>query len=234
MTTLIGVTVPEVELALATRYAGISIDVAGTPTPVEVFLEKPSVEDFPERVFPSVSILNLGMFPDFPRQHTTDDDDIEEEISFNNAVDPPEREMGQVPVPFRLVYSIDTWHRVRASEERDLVSEVIINRTRPRGFIPQVGANLVDLNAFWAGSLTNLDETETDEVIFHKSLTLEILADVIPTTATVDRKVVTDLIWQFDQTGLLYDSRGNPSLDENDLTTDARFRVLTPDGVEVL
>lgn len=188
------VTIPAVDAALVARYSGITIPT-GTPvvaTPVEVFLEEPSSEEFPERVYPSIVLKLFSVIPDLARWHSDDDEHYEEEVGYSAIPDPPTRTMRQVPIPMRLMYSLDLWHRVRSSEARDLLQEVIIRRTHPRGSMA-VGA--VKVWAMWGGGIRNLDEVEVDEMILHKSLTLEILADILPTTTTVTEKVVTKVLW---------------------------------------
>lgn len=188
------VTIKDIDAALAARYAGMSIWV-GDPavlTPVTVFIEEPAPEEYPERVFPSVTLKLMSILPDFARWHSDDDEHAEEELSYDDMPAVPLREMRQVPVPSRLIYSFDTWHRVRAGEGRDLLQEAVFGRTHPRGSM-SVGA--VKVWVLWSGGLANLDEVETDEVILHKSLTIEVLADVLPTAVTVQRPVVTRVLW---------------------------------------
>lgn len=223
-----GVTVPEVDAAMAARYAGMAI-LVGDPavlTPVEVFIEEPSSEEFPERVFPSVTVKLVGMIFDLERAHTSDDEHEEEEISYNvPPTVPPEREMRRVPIPYRLQYRVETWHRVRTAEDRDLVFEAIVERTHPRGSLLGVGANTSDLWALWSGGVANLDAVEVDEVVFHKTLTVEVLADVIPTTDTVRAKVVTELRMQVQHV------ERDPGTGELDLGTAVTDLVVAFDDV---
>lgn len=189
-----------VDAALFARYAGISIDVqdsGGAPvaTPVEVFIEDPATEEQTERAYPSVAITFLGATFDVDRFHTSDD--MPENIGPVSADPVPEQITRPAPKPYRLQYSIDTWHRVRAAEDRDLVAEAIFQRTPPRGFVTltNVDGETVDVWVLWAGGITSLDERQPDVVIYHKTLTVDVLADILDDPALGIEKTVTHVRW---------------------------------------
>lgn len=188
------VSLTNIDLALITRYSGMTISVAGTPTAVEVFIEEPSTENYSEKVYPSVSLKLIAMNFDPTRSHSSDDD--EEQIAYNDTVDPPERTMRLNPQPYSLLYSLDTWHKVRAIEDRDLLATAIIEKTPPRGYI---SVNNVDGETeycwvLWSGGVVTNDEEEEDYVVYHKTLTLNVFADLLIQSTTRDVKVVTDNI----------------------------------------
>lgn len=192
------VTIKNVDQALVLRYTGMTIDTGSpaTPTPVDVFIEEPSSEEYPERTYPSVALKLMAVTPDFERSHSDDDD--EEEIGYDGGAAPPVRTMRYRPLPFILTYSLDTWHRVLAGESRDLVTLAIIERTHPRGYV-----NVSDVDGGteacwvrWLGGVANNDEEKEDYVIYHKSLTLEVLVDLLVDATERDVKVVTDSIWR--------------------------------------
>ena len=197
----VATTLKDVDLALAARYAGISIPVEapGGPvvTPVDVFPEEPATEAFPERVYPSISLKLVSLNPNFEEVHTCTD--LEEEVGYNESASPPERDMRQSPFPFRVTYSLDTWHKVRVGESRDLVAETMIRRTPPRGAVtvPLVGGGTHALWVFWSGGIATLDEPGSDETIYHKSLTVDVLASLLVDAEVTTRKVVTSAQWAF-------------------------------------
>jgi hypothetical protein len=201
--TTIATTLKDVDLAMAARYAGVAIDVdsgAGpVSTPVDVFLEEPSTAEYPDRVYPSISIKLLSLDPNFEESHSEDQN--EEEIAYTAVPDPPERTMRLRPFPYRISYRVDTWHRIRAGESRDLVVETLIQRTPPRGYVtvPTVDAGSQNLWVFWAGGIAQLDEINADEVIYHKSATVEVLAHLLLDTTTTDRKAATEVQWRIVQ-----------------------------------
>lgn len=188
-------TIPLIDTALASRYSGISINTGDPPAPsaVEVFIEEPDPEEYPERVFPSITIKKLSVRPDFARSHSSDE--VEEPIgALDTGVSPPEQTMRESPLPYIVSYSIDTWHKARVSESRDLLKEAVLERTKPRGFmyLNNIDSEQISVNVFWSGGVTDLDEVETDEVIYHKSLTVEILAYLIGDETESQAKIVLE------------------------------------------
>ncbi|MHA2429219.1 MAG: hypothetical protein ACXADB_14450, partial [Candidatus Hermodarchaeia archaeon] len=183
------VTIENVDQALLARYAGISIDVAGTPTTVESFIEEPSTEEYPERVYPSITLKLIAINFDETRGHS--DDDEEEEIAYNDGLTPPERTMRLKPSPFLLTYSLDTWHRVMVGESRDLVGRAFQERTHPRGSVDvtDVDGGTESCWVMWVGGVTENDERENDYVIYHKTLTINVLVDLLTDPSTSDVKV---------------------------------------------
>lgn len=188
-------TIKLIDAALINRYSGIAIDVGNPPvsTPVEVFIEEPSSEEITERTFPSIAIKFIGLRFDSARAHTNDE--MEEPIgALDTGPSPPEQTMRESPLPYIVSYSLDTWHRVMVSESRDLVKEAVVSRTKPRGFmyLNNIDSEQIAVNVFWSGGIVPLDETETDEVIYHKSLTLEIPAYLIGDETETQAKTVLE------------------------------------------
>lgn len=192
------VSIKNVDQALVLRYSGMSIDTGSPPaaTPVDVFIEEPSSEEYPERTYPSVAIKLLTIVPDYARSHC--DDEQEEEIGYDGGAAPPVRTMRYRPLPYVLTYTLDTWHRVLVGESRDLVSLALIERTPPRGYV-----NVIDVDGGteacwvrWFGGVAANDEEKEDYVIYHKSLTIEVLVDLLVDPNERDVKVVTDAIWR--------------------------------------
>lgn len=190
-------TLKAIDQALATRYAGLTI-LTGNPqvsTPVTVFLEEPLSEEARERKYPSISINMMAMRFDSARAHT--DDEAGEQIAIDLGVDPAVRTESQRGIPYRIVYSIDTWHRALAGEDRDLVLEALIRRTPPRGYVTAVnirGGNEA-LWALWGGDVVVADEREVDVMTYHKSLTLEVLATLQTEATPTDHLVAENLQW---------------------------------------
>lgn len=220
------VTQSAIDLALATRYDGSQIDVAGTPTDVSVFIEQPSSEEYAERVFPSVSISFLTMIYDTDRAHT-DDEELEETV-YNDAVDPPVRTSRQKGIPYILSYSVDTWHKDRVGESRDLVSEMLVQKTPPRGAmdVTDIDSGTESLWVMWSGGgVVQLDEIEGDYVIYHKSLTVDVYATLLTDTTGYDDTVVTQLLMKFYARNFVYNEFGNSEVDDTNLVEDVQIRV---------
>lgn len=223
------VTQKEVDIALALRYAGLTIDVeteAGiAATPVEVFLEEPTVEETVERTFPSVAIKMIGRTFDPDRAHSDDEDKTE--ISYDGGLTPPERTSRQNGQPFRMQYSIDTWHRQRVGESRDLVAEVIQTLTPPRGYMPvtDIDGGVEDVWVLWAGGVVTLDEVLPDVVIYHKSLTVDVLACLITDPTLEVAKVATSLDFSVSSRRITLDNQGNVVVIPGQDVLHIKFRV---------
>lgn len=191
----LSVTLDAIENALLAKYAGIQIDIEGTPTDVAVFLEDPNTEETPERVYPSVSIMlvsaltNLGV--------SEGEEGNEEQTDYDTGVTPHETVMRETAEPARVMYSIDTWVKYRGLHDRELMQEVYFKRTKKRGYITaqNVDSEAIDLDVFWFGSIVSNDEIHPDMVIYHKTLTLEVLAHISQTDITRRQKVVMEQRW---------------------------------------
>lgn len=172
--TSLAVDIEAVDAALITRYSGITISVAGSPTAVEVFNESPYSEEVTERTYPSVAIHLMDVQPKFDISESTDDE--REEVAYDSGVTPHERSMRKNPLPYTLVYSVDTWHKDRVSESRELAREVLLYRTEPRGYLSVLNVDGVSID-LWAISSSGYScepEELPDTVIYHNTLTLEI------------------------------------------------------------
>jgi hypothetical protein len=172
-----------IDEAFVSRYSGLRIPVGpnSTLTPVEVFIERPNTEQTTERTFPSISILFANMTPDFANLQHCDDDD-EEELSVDVVPSPAERIMRQKPTAYKVQYVLDTWHRNMAGEDRDLVFEAFLRRTPIRGYmtVRNIDGENITVWVSWSGALVSLDEEDVDTMIYHKSLSLLVIAYLAP------------------------------------------------------
>lgn len=196
--TSLAVTMKAIDAALLAKYTGITINTGDPPasTSVTPFIEDPNPEQYAERTYPSIAIKMISMTPDYTGIYETEDLN-EEEVAYDPGPAPPVRSMRKNPLPYRLLYSLDTWHKARVGESRDLVTEALIHRTDPRGSLTVTNIDGVDIPVwmFWQGGITSVDEYDVDEVIYHKSLTVLILAYVaiVDSDDVTEEKVVTEL-----------------------------------------
>jgi len=194
----LAVRVSAVDAALIAKYSGISINTGEPPVPTGVtpFIEEPSTEETPERVYPSVVLKLIAINPRFELSESTDDE--KEEVDYDDTVFPHERVMRDSPLPYTLMYSLDTWHKIRVGESRDLVYEAIIKRTNPRGYltVTNIDGNPVTPDLFWGGGVVENDEKKPDIVIYHKTLTLEIPVWLILDDTETREKVAMYVEWK--------------------------------------
>lgn len=209
-------------LALRSHYAGMSINV-GTPavsTPVTVFLEDPATELVPERIYPSLSITLLSWNEDTEVSESSDDE--YEELSYDDTPEVHERVMRQKPLPHRVQFSIDTWHKVRTKEELDLVQIAVLQRTKPRGYltVATIDSENVDCWMLQQGSVVQRNEHMSDMVILHKIVTVEVLAHLssVSFDDTIREKVVMKANWEAVNQYLLTQDSGDEILPAKDVT----------------
>jgi hypothetical protein len=136
------------------------------------------------------------MVPDFRDMQHTDDDETEE-LSTDSTLTPPEHISRVKGTPYRIQYVLDTWHSDKVGEDRDLLFETFLRKTPIRGYMPLHNVDGEDISVWvnWSGSLVSLDEIDTDTIIYHKSLSLIVLAYLAPVEydETERNKVVTKL-----------------------------------------
>jgi hypothetical protein len=196
----LAVTQEAIEDALIARFQGISINVEGVPTAVEVFMEEPSVEEEPERVYPSVALMSLGEVEDYEVRDSDDDEGLEEEVSYNTGLPVYERTERAIPQALRLSYSIDTWNKTRAQQTRDLLSGAIRAKVGHRGHLQvlNIEGQPINLWMFRSGGVTPLKEVHPDMIVYHTSMTVDILAyvAVVANDETTVKKVAMEQHWK--------------------------------------
>jgi hypothetical protein len=232
--TSLATTLKAIDAALIAKYSGITITTSDGDTGVTAFIEAPMPEVFDERTFPSISIKLLSVLPDYTRIYETEDFN-DEETDYDDSVDPPVRSMRSKPLPYRILYSVDTWHRARAGESRDLVTEAILHRTRPRGSmtVQNIDGSNIDVWLFWEGGIRTLDEIDVDEIIYHKTLSVVVLAYLSTTEADTvsEEQVVTAVDLDIYNRHVETDSSGT-TVDDSKNVKDISIRVTDTD-VEV-
>jgi hypothetical protein len=232
------VTLKAIDAALAAKFAGVSIDV-GSPavsTPVTVFLEEPDPEEYPERVFPSVAIKMLSAVPDYAG--IVDSEDlVNEELSTDNGQTPPVITTRKRPLPHRIMYSVDTWHKARVSESRDLLSAAIFHKIDPRDYltVQNIDGTAITVWLFWVGGISGTEEKHVDEIIYHKTLNVVVLAylSLVEATDTTDLKVATEHNFEVSLRHTYLDSNGTLQVDDSKNVKDVEFRVTDTD-VEII
>lgn len=242
----LAVTQKIVDQGLFDRFQGLVInveDATGTPvaTPVNVFIEDPATEEQPERAYPAVVIQFQGAVFDTEVFHSSDDqpENIGGQV-FVTAFGPPAVVPSQntrlAPQPYRLSYIIDTWHRVRAGEDRDLVAVALFEAVPPRGFMSlfNVDGEPIDAWVLWgAGGIISLDERHADMVVYHKSLTVDVLVSILDSQQITSEKIVLAVRWGVECLSLVQGLTGPPFLDPDGAVLDVVFEV-TATGVDVL
>jgi hypothetical protein len=183
--------------AMIARYNGIQVSVDSVLTDVEVFMEAPCIEEFPERVYPSIAMRLLSADENVDVLESGFDE--MEEVGYNSGVSPNERSMRQKPSPYTVTYALDAWSKQSAEVGRDMLSTIFIAKTPPKGYIVvstiDGGTFLADV--FWSGGIVSATHNEGDESIYHTSLTVRVNAWLTSVEATeiVSEKVAMNTIW---------------------------------------
>lgn len=163
-------TIQAIEGALKTHLEGATVQTRDSvSSTVPVFLDSPDVEEFPERVYPSISIMLMDCTPDFEREDTTET----VEISVDKSSVPYVATMRDASSPYRLSFMIHTWAMHWALTDRELMRWVS-KRLPPRTTIPLSGEN------FWTfyKSSATLHEDDGDQKIYHRAWTYDVLLDL--------------------------------------------------------
>jgi hypothetical protein len=231
--TSLATTIKAIDAALIAKYSGITILTGAVPTVTAVapFIEEPLPEAYTERVFPSISIKLLSILPDYSRIYETEDFS-EEETDYDDTVSPPVRNMRSKPLPYRLMYAVDTWHKARAGESRDLLTEAILHRTQPRGSLTVQNIDGVNIPVwlFWEGGIRTLDEVDVDEMIYHKTLSVIVLSYLSTASAedVSEEKAVTETRLSFYNRHVEISSSG-VTIDDSKNVKDISIRVTDTD-----
>lgn len=166
--------IPDVDAAMLDKFDGFIL--VGEVDEVQVFLEHPSPERFPERVFPSISIRLIGAYPDLEREES---DVVDAEEYLVSAVpDIPNAETRVYKQPFEpmnLRYRVDTWILNDSMKERELLQ--FIHKVAPaRGYLTVGGQDIWLIRD--AAGMTTADEVEGDRVVYHKSFSYIVKAPI--------------------------------------------------------
>ena len=199
--TSLATTVKLIDDALALKYAGMTILTGDPPasTNVTVFIEAPQPEDYRELVYPSVSINLMSIMTH--HEVSEGDEGESEEVGYDSGVSPNERLMRMNPEPKKIIYTIETLHKAKVGESRDLVHEAILSKTPDRGYITvkNIDGEDLDLWMLWTEGMgvANKDDVDADIVIYNKVLQVTVLAYIARVAYdNIDReKVAMNVIW---------------------------------------
>lgn len=216
-----------IEDALVAKYSGIFVNVNGVPTGVRVFLEEPSSFVEGERIYPSITISFVTMREAVEMREAEYE---MEEVGYDDSLPVHVREMREMPQPIAIVYSVDTWFQGRAQGDRDMMREVFVKRTRMRDSLPvkTIDGNDVTALLFWDGNVVKNDEMLPDEVIYHKTATIRVEANLAVTAVDDTESVEVVMVSQIDVDGYSLESDG--TLRDQEL--DVKLKI-SENGVEV-
>jgi len=216
--TSLATTMKRVDTALAAKYSGMKILTGNPPalTDVAVFIEDPMTEEFPELTYPSISIKFVSDSPNFEVSEGNEGEF--EDVGYDSSIYPNERLMRLLPEPHRLMYTIETHHKAKVGESRDLVHEALMKKTPARGYITikNIDDEDIDVWLFWAEGIgmTQNDVYEADVVIYSKMITVSLPVFI----ARADADDVTR-----EKVAMIADWK-----------VFSRRTILTPDGIVVI
>lgn len=197
-------TLAQVDAGWATLFAGNTLASSGEA--ISVFIEAPATEEAPSRVFPSISV-NLISAPleDSARLEGRPED---EKMSEDTGASPRTSAMRDVPHPVTLLYSVDTWVKGRARDDRDM-QQVIAEVCPPRVALT-VGSETVW--AFRTGG-RNADEHAGDTPIYHKAYTYRVHVNLgSPATTNVEQAEEFQFVYKKGQHAEDADLEGSETL----------------------
>lgn len=163
------VSIYQLEDALAKTYAGkILKDRNGRDNYVSVFLDYPDIEEANEQKFPSISLVLVNMIPEVSMY---DSQEIYT-VSKRTDLDVPVIQERRVPEYYRLTYEINTY-ALSAFEDRELMRWVE-SRFSPRDSL-KVGS---DYYHYFRESFSVNDDIDIDTVVYNKTWTISVIADI--------------------------------------------------------
>tara|TARA_Y100000592_G_scaffold44099_2_gene69906 strand:+ start:1510 stop:2226 length:717 start_codon:yes stop_codon:yes gene_type:complete len=163
------VSIYQLEDALAKSFAGkVLKDRNGRDNYIPVFLDYPDIEEADERRFPSISLILTDMIPEvsmYDSQETYT-------VSTRTDLDVPVIQERRVPEYYRLVYEISTF-ALSAFEDRELMRWVE-SRFAPRDAL-KVGDGYYH---YFRESFSVNDDVDIDTVVYNKTWTASVIADI--------------------------------------------------------
>jgi len=174
----------KLEEAFVNRFAGkVMRDRNGREIGVPVFVDYPDLEEAPERRFPSISVLFQGMVPDTELY----DSDMDRVVDVDFNTTPPTFVMRRMAEYYDITYEV-TSYSLSAWEDREL-TRWVESRLLPRDSIEVNG----DAYHVFRESFTVSDSVDVDTVIYEKTWTFSIKADIEDTDNDVYQKGVNEV-----------------------------------------
>jgi len=177
-------TLPEIEESFASVFYGKTIEkVNGGRANVPVFLDYPDPEEAVDQRYPSISIKMTGLEPSVENYENRQDVLVEMDYS----VDPPVTISRRAPVWYNIRYEVCAYS-LNALDDREL-TRWLEGRFAPRFFL-DVGDE--SFNVFRVSFDIN-DRVDVDMVIYDKTWTYSILAEIEDTDNDVYSRAVTSM-----------------------------------------
>ncbi len=158
----------KLEASFRQRFLGKGLkDRNGRNNEVEVFVDTPDIQ-YGERKFPSISIMMINMELDATMLDTSED----YEVSVDTTTSPIVRTTRRIPEYYMIQYEVSCYS-LSAFEDRELL-RWCESRYAPRDVI------LVDGEGYhvFRETFFTQDETDFDTIIYKKTWTYSILADI--------------------------------------------------------
>ena len=143
-------------------------DRNGRKVVVPVFMDYPDIEESPERRFPSIAVLFQGMTPDTEMYNS----DMDRVVDVDYTTSPPTFVTRRMAEFYDITYEV-TSYTLSAWEDREL-TRWVESRLLPRDALV-VGQ---DSYHIFRESFSVADSVDVDTVIYEKSWTFNIKADI--------------------------------------------------------
>lgn len=188
----------DIDQALHDLFAGFSVTTLDRGNvPVEVFVEDPDPEEYPERVFPSISIE----FDDLLVEEQNYEGEDREEVLVNTGVTPYVATTREVSTWYRVMYLIHTF-ATDAPTDRALI-RYVQSRKRPRDSIVVGGLPYWIFREGW----NKADIVNGDQKEYHKIWTVSVLADIDNADTDLQVKKIHEVHFQTGQVETLTKGR---------------------------
>ncbi len=173
----------KLEASFRQRFLGKGLkDRNGRDNEVEVFVDTPDLQ-YGDRKFPSISIILVNMELD----STMFDSSEDYEVSIDTTVQPLSRTTRRIPEFYMIQYEVSCYS-LSAFEDRELL-RWCESRYAPRDVITVDG----DAYHIFRETFFTQDDTDFDTIIYKKTWTYSILADIEDTDNDTVTKGVDEI-----------------------------------------
>lgn len=174
----------KIEDAFAKTFTGrVMSDRNGRRNAVPVFLDYPDIEEAEDQRYPSISIMFNGMIPETDLYDSQSDYNVE----VNYQTSPPTFIKRRVGEYYRINYEVTT-NALSAWEDRDLMRWV------ESRFAPRDSIEVEDVHYHvFRESFNSFNEVDIDTVIYQKTWSFSILADIEDTDNDSHEKGINEI-----------------------------------------
>ncbi len=162
------VTIPQVEEAFGAIWGGKTLNIRNVGVKdVPVFIDVPDAEEYPERVFPSISVFFTNMEPEVFENEWDEILDVDDSVTPNIVTLQPASRW------FRITFQVHTWVAGDAASDRELMLFMETRKRHRDAFT--IGS---DAYYMFRENMASANEDDGDTAIYHRIWTYDVIVDL--------------------------------------------------------